>query len=172
AGVRGRQAAQRPVHPRGLPERGRRVLGPFQRDRPRAAALVLPIGHRRLPRAPRLAIDRRAGSYRRRARTLDGTSMTDAAPLSWQPSLLAGDAEPAIDPAFARLTRIQLDQRAWVDHTTGWVTGSHEVPPPARRSGLAAPRRADVRAHGRAAATHGLVASRVRRPAVPAARRG
>jgi hypothetical protein len=47
--------------------------------------------------------------------------MTDAAPLSWQPSLLAGDAEPAIDPAFARLTRIQLVtggscQRTW-QHT-------------------------------------------------------
>jgi alkylated DNA repair dioxygenase AlkB len=53
--------------------------------------------------------------------------MTDAASLAWQPSLLAAGAEPAIDPAFARLTRIQLDQRAWVDHTTGWVTGSDEV---------------------------------------------
>jgi alkylated DNA repair dioxygenase AlkB len=53
--------------------------------------------------------------------------MTDTASLTWQPSLLAAEAEPAIDAAFARLTRIRLDQHAWVDHATAWVTGSDEV---------------------------------------------
>jgi alkylated DNA repair dioxygenase AlkB len=53
--------------------------------------------------------------------------MNDAASLTWQPSLLAADAEPVIDDAFARLTRIQLDETAWVDHASGWVTGSDEV---------------------------------------------
>ena len=53
--------------------------------------------------------------------------MSDAAPLAWQPSLLAADAEPAIDVGFAALTRVELDETAWVDHATGWVTGSDEV---------------------------------------------
>ncbi len=53
--------------------------------------------------------------------------MTDAADLTWQPSLLAASAEPAIDDGFTSVTRIQLDGQAWVDHASGWVTGSDEV---------------------------------------------
>jgi alkylated DNA repair dioxygenase AlkB len=44
--------------------------------------------------------------------------------LSWQPSLLSssGSAEPAVDPSFLGLTRIQLDDEAWVDSLPGWVS--------------------------------------------------
>jgi alkylated DNA repair dioxygenase AlkB len=44
--------------------------------------------------------------------------------LVWQPSLLAADDEPSIDPTFAGLDRIDLDQDSWVDHLEGWVRGS------------------------------------------------
>ena len=51
----------------------------------------------------------------------------DSAPLTWQPSLLAGESEPAIDDGFATLTRLELDETAWIDHAPGWVSGSDEV---------------------------------------------
>ena len=53
--------------------------------------------------------------------------MTDAAPLTFQTSLLAAAAEPAIDRGFTAITRIELDDRAWIDHAAGWVSGSDEV---------------------------------------------
>ena len=54
--------------------------------------------------------------------------MTEPAPsLTWQPSLLAGASEPAIDDQFGALTRVELDDTAWVDHAPGWVAGSDEV---------------------------------------------
>jgi alkylated DNA repair dioxygenase AlkB len=53
--------------------------------------------------------------------------MTDAASLTWQPSLLAGASEPAIDDRFTTVARVQLDATAWIDHATGWVTGSDEM---------------------------------------------
>src|SRR5437764_1609044 len=37
---------------------------------------------------------------------------------------LFGGATPSIDPAFTSLTRRALDERAWVDHAPGWLTGS------------------------------------------------
>ena len=53
--------------------------------------------------------------------------MTDAASLTWQPSLLTGASEPAIDDGFTTLTRVELDRSAWIDHAPGWVSGSDEV---------------------------------------------
>ena len=53
--------------------------------------------------------------------------MSDAASLAWQPSLLTGTSEPAIDHGFTTLTRVELDRTAWIDHAPGWVSGSDEV---------------------------------------------
>ena len=47
--------------------------------------------------------------------------------LDWQPSLLDGAPAPAFDPSFEGLTRLELDDRAWVDHLPGWVSGSDTV---------------------------------------------
>lgn len=41
----------------------------------------------------------------------------------FQPSLL-GRAAPGFDPGFGALARIALDERAWLDHVPGWVTGA------------------------------------------------
>ncbi|HVM10965.1 MAG TPA: alpha-ketoglutarate-dependent dioxygenase AlkB [Actinomycetota bacterium] len=47
--------------------------------------------------------------------------------LIWQPTLLSA-AEPLdFDRRFTRLTRVQLDDRSWVDHAPGWVSGSDEL---------------------------------------------
>ncbi|MGH2723742.1 MAG: alpha-ketoglutarate-dependent dioxygenase AlkB [Actinomycetota bacterium] len=43
--------------------------------------------------------------------------------LSWQPSLFALD-DVGIDPSFARLGRIELDDDSWVDHAPEWVSGA------------------------------------------------
>ena len=53
--------------------------------------------------------------------------MSDAAPLAWQPSLLAGATEPAIDVGFGTLARVQLNETAWVDRAPGWLSGSDDV---------------------------------------------
>ena len=53
-------------------------------------------------------------------------SRPETSELTWQQSLLAGD-EPAIDPSFARVQRVTLDEAAWVDHAPGWVSGSDDV---------------------------------------------
>ena len=47
--------------------------------------------------------------------------------LTWQPSLLAVAETVSIDPAFARLERIQLDDASWVDHSPGWVSGADRL---------------------------------------------
>ena len=47
--------------------------------------------------------------------------------LLWQPSLLSSAEEVAIDRSFGRLERIDLDDRAWVEHAPGWVSGSDLV---------------------------------------------
>src|SRR5437763_8339804 len=44
--------------------------------------------------------------------------------LVWQPSLLASDEEPSIDPTFAGIEHIDLDADSWVEHLPGWVRGS------------------------------------------------
>jgi alkylated DNA repair dioxygenase AlkB len=46
--------------------------------------------------------------------------------VQWQASLLAAD-RPAVDREFGALVRHQLDDRCWVDHQPGWLSGSDEV---------------------------------------------
>jgi alkylated DNA repair dioxygenase AlkB len=46
------------------------------------------------------------------------------APLTWQPSLLDADPEPAVDGTFAGAVRIDLDSRSWIERCPGWVAGS------------------------------------------------
>jgi alkylated DNA repair dioxygenase AlkB len=50
--------------------------------------------------------------------------MNTAPHLTWQPSLLDAGPEPAVDETFARLTRIGLDRRSWIERVPGWVSGS------------------------------------------------
>src|SRR5438270_8120109 len=35
--------------------------------------------------------------------------------------------EPAADPSFSSLERIELDAESWVDYAPGWVTGADEL---------------------------------------------
>jgi alkylated DNA repair dioxygenase AlkB len=44
--------------------------------------------------------------------------------LTWQGSLFDNPGEPSIDPSLSGLTRLQLDDTAWVDHLPGWVQSS------------------------------------------------
>ncbi len=55
----------------------------------------------------------------------EGRTATYPAMLTtpFQPSLL-GREPPGFDPSFHALARIALDERAWIDHLPGWVTGS------------------------------------------------
>ena len=46
--------------------------------------------------------------------------------VAWQASLF-GTEEPGFDATFAGITRIQLDDTAWVDHLPGWLHGADEV---------------------------------------------
>jgi alkylated DNA repair dioxygenase AlkB len=50
----------------------------------------------------------------------------DEAELIWQQCLFAF-AEPAVDPAFSRLTRTWLDATSWVDVVPGWLSGADLV---------------------------------------------
>jgi alkylated DNA repair dioxygenase AlkB len=43
--------------------------------------------------------------------------------VPFQPTLFDGPPT-ALDPTFATLERLQLDDRSWVDHAPGWVSGS------------------------------------------------
>jgi alkylated DNA repair dioxygenase AlkB len=47
--------------------------------------------------------------------------------VNWQASLLDAGGDPAFDASFAHLTRIQLDERSWVDHAPGWVSSSDRL---------------------------------------------
>ena len=47
--------------------------------------------------------------------------------MVWQPSLLDGRSELALDESFSNLTRTQLDPRSWVVYQPGWVSGSDEL---------------------------------------------
>lgn len=49
--------------------------------------------------------------------------MASSADLTWQPSLL-DSGEPVIDRSFATCSRLQLDERSWVDVVPGWVHGA------------------------------------------------
>ncbi len=44
----------------------------------------------------------------------------------WQTTLLGGD-EPSIDAEFVTLTRVELDDRSWIDVVPGWLTGADTV---------------------------------------------
>lgn len=46
--------------------------------------------------------------------------------VSWQPSLFGG-AEIDLDPEFAALRRIVLDDDSWIDHLPGWLDGADDV---------------------------------------------
>ena len=43
-----------------------------------------------------------------------------------QGSLLGLD-EPAVDPSFAGLRHVELDDRTWLDHLPGWLAGHEQV---------------------------------------------
>ena len=45
---------------------------------------------------------------------------------AWQPSLF-GMGAPAVDPRFQALRRHWLDDRSWVDHAPGWLSGHVEL---------------------------------------------
>jgi alkylated DNA repair dioxygenase AlkB len=49
--------------------------------------------------------------------------------LTWQPSLLSegDDTAVEVDPTFASIERIHLDETAWVDHLSGWVRGADRL---------------------------------------------
>lgn len=49
---------------------------------------------------------------------------SSASPLSWQAELFAASDSPAIDATFSSLTRVELDERSWVDWAPGWLSGS------------------------------------------------
>ena len=53
--------------------------------------------------------------------------MAPSPDLTWQPSLLSMGDTPEIDTSFGRLARIDLDDRSWVDHAPGWVSGSDRL---------------------------------------------
>src|SRR5207249_231742 len=55
------------------------------------------------------------------------TAVSPSPDLVWQPSLLASDEDVGLDPAFAALQHIDLDDRSWVDHAPGWVRGPDRV---------------------------------------------
>jgi alkylated DNA repair dioxygenase AlkB len=45
----------------------------------------------------------------------------------WQPSMFEAGEVPAVDATFSTLVRHQLDDRAWVDHAPGWLSGAAAV---------------------------------------------
>jgi alkylated DNA repair dioxygenase AlkB len=49
-----------------------------------------------------------------------------SAEIDWQPSLFDG-GPAALDISYRGLTRIELDERSWVDYCPGWLSGSDEV---------------------------------------------
>jgi alkylated DNA repair dioxygenase AlkB len=52
--------------------------------------------------------------------------MVPSPDLTWQPSLFG--VEPvALDRDFSRIQRIDLDDDAWVDHASGWVSGADHL---------------------------------------------
>ena len=61
-----------------------------------------------------------------RARPTVGGDNPGAMTLAFQPTLF-GAAEVTFDASYARLDRIHLDGRCWVDFAPGWVSGSDAV---------------------------------------------
>ena len=56
-----------------------------------------------------------------------GASGSAPITLVWQPSLFSSAEEIAIDREFARVDRIHLDERSWVDHGSGWISGADRL---------------------------------------------
>ncbi|HEX5267991.1 MAG TPA: alpha-ketoglutarate-dependent dioxygenase AlkB [Acidimicrobiales bacterium] len=52
--------------------------------------------------------------------------METADQLIWQPSLF-GAEEPAPDPGFGSLVRVELDEESWLDHAPGWMAGADRL---------------------------------------------
>jgi len=48
-------------------------------------------------------------------------------PVTWQPSLLEWTADAGIDASFSKVTRIELDDRSWLDFAPGWVNGADQL---------------------------------------------
>lgn len=56
--------------------------------------------------------------------TTDDVGSSPSAPaVAWQPSLWASQSTD-VDASFRGLKRIQLDVDSWVDHCSGWMSGS------------------------------------------------
>jgi alkylated DNA repair dioxygenase AlkB len=47
--------------------------------------------------------------------------------LVWQPSLFATGDRVDVDGSFPQLSRLDLDEESWVDHTAGWVAGADHL---------------------------------------------
>lgn len=47
--------------------------------------------------------------------------------LVWQPSLLSSAEAVDFERSFSSVRRIELDDRSWVDHSPGWVSGADEL---------------------------------------------
>lgn len=50
----------------------------------------------------------------------------DDATVTWQASLFGFD-DPSVDPSFAGIERLWLDDRSWLDHLPRWLQGSDQV---------------------------------------------
>jgi alkylated DNA repair dioxygenase AlkB len=51
--------------------------------------------------------------------------MANTRSLLWQPSLLDASADaPGFDAQFTSLLRVELDESAWIEHVSGWVSGA------------------------------------------------
>ena len=47
--------------------------------------------------------------------------------ISWQPSLFEANEEIDIDESFSSLTRVQVDDKSWLDLQVEWVSGSDRL---------------------------------------------
>jgi alkylated DNA repair dioxygenase AlkB len=68
----------------------------------------------------------RPSSLLRRSGLLPGHRERALVPDGWQASLF-GLVDPSIDPAFAGIERIHLDDTSWVDHLPLWLAGADLV---------------------------------------------
>jgi alkylated DNA repair dioxygenase AlkB len=68
----------------------------------------------------------RPSSLLRRRGLLSGQPAPAVVPDGWQASLF-GLTDPTIDPTFAAVERIALDDTSWVDHLPLWLSGADLV---------------------------------------------
>jgi alkylated DNA repair dioxygenase AlkB len=52
--------------------------------------------------------------------------VTAGSEVQWQPALFDA-AAPGVDPSFAAIRHVEIDDRSWVDHLPGWLSGSDSV---------------------------------------------